>query len=117
MFISLSIKVSCGVQPLVQLSTDDAPNDGRVCLMQIVCALRVYLSVWTAMQAMFNPPDPLEFKEPVSKRKSPSVDGISAILDSKPGLFEMGPPPPQEEYETPRQRHARIAASKREVKL
>lgn len=93
------------------------PPTIAVCLMQNVCALRVDLTVWTAMQAMFNPPDPLEFKEPVSKRKSPSVDGISAILASKPGLFEMGPPPPKEEFETPRQRHARIAAAKREVKL
>lgn len=69
------------------------------------------------MQAMFNPPDPLEFKKPVSKRKVPSVDGIASILSQKPDLFEKGPPPPREKFETPRQRHARVAALKRKVSV
>lgn len=67
------------------------------------------------MRAMFDPPDPLDFKKPVTKRKPPTVDGIAALLKAKKDLFEKGPPPPREEYETPRQRHARIAASKKEV--
>lgn len=67
------------------------------------------------MRAMFDPPDPLDFKKPVGKRKPPAVDGISALIKAEKGLFEKGPPPPKDEYETPRQRHARVAAAKKEV--
>lgn len=71
----------------------------------------------TAMRAMFDPPPPLEFKKPVSKRTQPEVTGLAAMLKAKKDLFESGPPPPKEKFETPRQRHARIAESKKKVKL
>ncbi|CAN0536803.1 unnamed protein product, partial [Scytosiphon promiscuus] len=66
------------------------------------------------MQMMFDPPPPLVFKKSVCKRTPPKVQGMAALLNSEDGdnLFEKGPPPPKEKFETPRQRHARIAAAK-----
>ena len=64
---------------------------------------------------MFDPPPPLEFKEGIAKRKPPEVVGVAALLSKEEDLFEKGPPPPPEPFETPRQRHARIAAAKKEV--
>lgn len=71
------------------------------------------------MKDMFAPPPPLEFKNSVCKRKPPEIQGIAAMLKSKDGesLFEKGTPPPPEKFETPRQRHARIAAAKKEVEM
>lgn len=69
------------------------------------------------MQAMFNPPAPLEFKKSVSKRKPPQIEGIAAMLANQKEIFEEGPPPPKDVYETPRQRHARIAAAKKKVSV
>lgn len=70
------------------------------------------------MRDMFAPPLPLEFKKSVCKRKPPEIQGIAAMLKGKDGasLFEKGPPPPPEKFETPRQRHARIAAAKKKVR-
>ena len=70
------------------------------------------------MQAMFDPPPPLPFKKTVCKRVPPKVQGMAALLQSEIGadLFEKGPPPPKEKFETPRQRHARIAAAKKKVR-
>ena len=70
------------------------------------------------MQAMFDPPPPLVFKKSVCKRTPPKVEGIAALLNSEAGayLFEKGSPPPREKFETPRQRHARIAAAKKKVR-
>lgn len=68
------------------------------------------------MQAMFEPGPPLEFKTPVFKRKVPSISGIAALLKAKDSVFEEGPPPPKEQYETPRQRHARVAAAKKKAR-
>lgn len=67
------------------------------------------------MQAMFDPPPPLEFKKNVSKRKPPQVEGVAALLAKEKVIFEEGPPPPHDLYETPRQRHARIAAANKKV--
>lgn len=72
-------------------------------------------AIITAMQAMFDPPAPLEFKKGISKRKPPQVEGVAALLAKDKGLFEKGSPPPKEKFETPRQRHARIAAAKKKV--
>ncbi|CAN0141059.1 unnamed protein product [Pylaiella littoralis] len=70
-----------------------------------------------AMRSMFDPMPPLEFKKSLCKRKPPAVEGIAAMLKGKAGesLFEKGVPPPPEKFETPRQRHARIAAVKKKV--
>ena len=70
------------------------------------------------MRMMFDPPLPLEFKKSVCKRTPPNVQGMAALLQSEEGanLFEKGPPPPKEKFETPRQRHARIAAAKKKVR-
>ncbi|CAM9203335.1 unnamed protein product [Ectocarpus sp. 4 AP-2014] len=70
-----------------------------------------------AMRAMFEPPPPLEFKKSVCKRKPPKVEGVAAMLKGKGAnnLFEEGAPPPPEKFETPRQRHARIAAAKKKT--
>lgn len=70
------------------------------------------------MRSMFDPMPPLEFKKSVCKRKPPAVEGIAAMLKGKGGesLFEKGAPPPPEKFETPRQRHARIAAVKKKVR-
>lgn len=67
---------------------------------------------------MFEPPPPLEFKKSVCKRKPPTIEGVAAMLKGKgaASLFEKGPPPPPEKFETPRQRHARIAAAKKKVR-
>lgn len=67
------------------------------------------------MQAMFEPPPPLEFKKSITKRKAPQIEGIAALLSKEEKLFEKGPPPPKEKFETPRQRHARVAAAKKKV--
>lgn len=71
------------------------------------------------MRTMFEPMPPLEFKKSVCKRKPPAVEGIAAMLKGKAGesLFEKGTPPPPEKFETPRQRHARIAAAKKKVRI
>ena len=70
------------------------------------------------MKDMFAPPPPLEFKKSVCKRKPPEIQGVAAMLKGKGGesIFEKGPPPPPEKFETPRQRHARIAAAKKKVR-
>eukprot|EP00752_Nemacystus_decipiens_P014385 g12795.t1 len=69
------------------------------------------------MKDMFAPPPPLEFKKSVCKRKPPEIQGIAAMLKGKDGesIFEKGTPPPPEKFETPRQRHARIAAAKKKA--
>lgn len=67
------------------------------------------------MKAMFDPPDPPEFKKPIGKRKPPQVEGLAAMLKAEKEVFEKGPPPPKDVYETPRQRHSRIAAVKKKV--
>lgn len=64
---------------------------------------------------MFEPNPPVEFKESIAKRKPPKIEGVAAILAKEKDIFEKGPPPPKEEYETPRQRHARLAAAKKKV--
>lgn len=57
------------------------------------------------MKAMFQPKPPLDFKPPIVKRKMPPYSGIAGLV----GMFETDKPEPRAPFETPKERHARIA--------
>lgn len=56
------------------------------------------------LRMMFEPRPPIEFKEPLVKKQMPAYSGIGQYVS----LFEHGPPPEREPFQTPAERQASV---------